>query len=66
MVLWLAIALMTSMAIIILALPLIRKRYDNESSEEKNIAIYKDQLRELDSDLKRGLIGSDDLSLIHI
>ncbi|MBJ26464.1 MAG: c-type cytochrome biogenesis protein CcmI [Alphaproteobacteria bacterium] len=60
MVLWLAIALMTSMAIIILALPLIRKRYDNESSEEKNIAIYKDQLRELDSDLKRGLIGSDD------
>ena len=60
MTLWLAIALMTVMAIIILILPLIRNRYDYELPEQKNIEIFKDQLRELDSDLKRGLLGSDE------
>lgn len=56
-VLWFAIALMTIAALGLLALPFLRRRMTMASREAYDLAVYRDQLRELEQDLARGVIS---------
>lgn len=58
MVFWLAAALLAAGVLALLLRPLLRARSSGEvSRREANIAIYRDQMRELDADLAAGKIG---------
>jgi cytochrome c-type biogenesis protein CcmH len=55
MTLWLILALMTGAAIFAVIWPLVKNGRENRSGSE--VAVYRDQLEELDRDLATGLIG---------
>ena len=61
MSLGLAIALigLTSLALAILLVPLLLRRQTDLSRESYNIAVYRDQLAEVERDAGRGLIGAE-------
>ncbi len=54
--LWLAIALLTVVVVGLLVLPLVRPRRPMPPREEYDLAIYRDQLAEVERDAERGLL----------
>ena len=58
MILWLIFGLMTAAAIAAVLFPLVRNRTEEPSGNE--IAVYRDQLDELDRDAAAGLIGKSE------
>ena len=55
---WLAVALMTLAAIGLLAWPILRRRAAPPAREAYDLAVYRDQLAEVERDLARGVIGA--------
>ncbi|MSO75096.1 MAG: c-type cytochrome biogenesis protein CcmI [Alphaproteobacteria bacterium] len=56
--LWFAVALMTLAALALLAWPFVRRRHKSAPRDAYDLTVYRDQLRELDNDLSRGLINA--------
>jgi cytochrome c-type biogenesis protein CcmH len=54
---WLVAALMTGAALALVLTPLVRRQRQAPRRADFDLAIYRDQLRELDRDQARGLIG---------
>ncbi|MBT3171595.1 MAG: c-type cytochrome biogenesis protein CcmI, partial [Rhodospirillaceae bacterium] len=59
MIFWLIAALMTVAALALVLLPLVRSHRRAPRRMEFDLAIYRDQLHELESDQARGLIGTE-------
>ncbi|MEJ8573100.1 c-type cytochrome biogenesis protein CcmI [Microbaculum marinum] len=57
MLLWVTFAVLTGIAVLAVLVPLSRARARQVSGRESDIAVYKDQLREVEADLKRGVIN---------
>jgi cytochrome c-type biogenesis protein CcmH len=55
MTLWLILTIMTSVAAVLLAVPIIR-RFDRQAEASGDIEVYRDQLKEVESELGQGLI----------
>jgi cytochrome c-type biogenesis protein CcmH len=53
----LALVGLTMLALAMLLVPLLLRRQRGESREAYNLAVYRDQLAEIDRDLARGLLG---------
>ncbi|WP_436640049.1 c-type cytochrome biogenesis protein CcmI [Microbaculum sp. FT89] len=60
MVLWVVFAVMTGVAILAVLAPLTRGRSPARSGQDSDLAVYKDQLREIDADLARGVIDASE------
>ncbi len=60
MLFWFTCALLTFAAAIAVLFPFLRNDQQTEPSHASDLAIYKDQLREIDEDEKRGLISTTD------
>jgi cytochrome c-type biogenesis protein CcmH len=60
MLFWIICAALTFAAAIAVLYPFLRKNEQAEPSNASDLAIYKDQLREIDDDERRGLISSAD------
>jgi cytochrome c-type biogenesis protein CcmH len=58
MALWLVLALMTAAALVAIILPFVHG--DEGISTGSDVAVYKDQLAEIDRDVEAGLIGNTD------
>lgn len=58
MFLWTAFAVMTGLAVLVVLVPLSRARRAGVSPASHDTAVYRDQLREIDRDLERGLIAT--------
>jgi cytochrome c-type biogenesis protein CcmH len=56
MVFWISAAVLTVVATLLVLLPLTRRVQEPVSDNQYDIEVYRDQLRELDADEKRGLI----------
>lgn len=59
MLLWLCFALLTAAVVAALARPLVRAA-QSEDGADGELAVYRDQLRELDADRERGLVGAEE------
>lgn len=57
MLLWVFLALMTGAAVLAVLLPLARRSDVMVSASDHATAVYKDQLREIERDLERGLVA---------
>ncbi|MBT9289102.1 c-type cytochrome biogenesis protein CcmI [Prosthecodimorpha staleyi] len=57
MMLWIILAAMTAIAALAVLGPMARARQTNLSAADRDLAVYKDQLAEIDRDLERGVIG---------
>jgi len=57
MILWMILAVMTVVAILVVLVPLRRQHSDIEPSEASDVAVYKDQLIEVEHDFDRGLLA---------
>lgn len=62
MLFWLAVAVMTSVAIFAVLWPLARVRQASVVSDASDLAVYRDQMAEIDRDLDRGLIAPHEAS----
>ena len=60
MILWVIFAVLTGLAVLTVLAPLTRVRSTAVSGRESDVAVYKDQLREIDSDLERGVIDASE------
>jgi cytochrome c-type biogenesis protein CcmH len=60
MILWLLLATMTAGALALLLMPLLRKGAAAESRAAYDLAVYRDQLAEIERDLERGLLGPEE------
>lgn len=60
MLLWLALALMTGMVLLFLLRPLWRARAPLRPRAEFDLAIWRDQLAEIDRDVARGVLTSEE------
>lgn len=60
MILWLLLAAMTAGALALLLMPLLRKGAAAESRAAYDLAVYRDQLTEIERDLERGLLGPEE------
>lgn len=60
MVFWFACALLTFAAALAVVFPFLRTGAEVQNDQSSDLAIYKDQLREIDDDEKRNLISSND------
>lgn len=60
MILWLLLAAMTAGALALLLMPLLRKGAAAESRSAYDLAVYRDQLAEIERDLERGLLGPEE------
>lgn len=56
MILWIAFAIAAAAAIAALARPMLAERFDAATAQEADLAVYRDQLAEIDADRDRGLI----------
>jgi cytochrome c-type biogenesis protein CcmH len=65
MMLWIAFALMTAAAVIAVAWPLWRRRTSGPA-EPSELAIYRDQLAEVDRDRAAGVIGAAEADLARV
>jgi cytochrome c-type biogenesis protein CcmH len=65
MLLWIALAAMTGLAALVLLWPLAR-RGTGMTPQASDVAIYKDQLAEIDRDLDRGLIAGGEAQAARI
>ncbi len=59
MIFWLVAAVMTVVALAIVLVPLVLRHRRAPKRVEYDLAIYRDQLHELESDRARGLVGED-------
>ncbi|MEW5963542.1 MAG: c-type cytochrome biogenesis protein CcmI [Pseudomonadota bacterium] len=59
MLLWLCFALLTAAVVAALARPLLRAA-QSEDGADGELAVYRDQLRELEADRERGLVGAEE------
>ena len=50
---------LTSLAVGLLLLPLLARQHQPRSREAYNLAVYRDQLAEIDRDLARGLLTAE-------
>ena len=62
MVLFVVLGLMAVAAVAFVVTPLLRRHGEAPARADYDLQIYRDQLRELDRDLDRGLIGADQQS----
>ena len=60
MLLWVILAFMTAAAVAAVLQPLRRIVRDASSEQPALVAVYKDQLSEIDADLERGLIDGSE------
>ncbi len=60
MILFAVLGVMTVIAIAFLVVPLLRRRDAGPSREEYDLEIYRDQLRELERDVERGVIAAEE------
>ncbi|MCB1522097.1 MAG: c-type cytochrome biogenesis protein CcmI [Hyphomicrobiaceae bacterium] len=58
MLLWIGFAVVTAAVVAVLVRPLMSQDREAATDDEANLAVYRHQLREIDSDLERGLITS--------
>ncbi|MBU1212947.1 MAG: c-type cytochrome biogenesis protein CcmI [Alphaproteobacteria bacterium] len=59
MILWIAFAVVAAAAVAVLARPLLAEQHGvTASAQEADLAVYRDQLAEIDADRDRGLIDS--------
>jgi cytochrome c-type biogenesis protein CcmH len=56
MTLWLVLTIMTSVAAVLVSAPFIRRFDRPRSASDSDIAVYRDQLKEVESELQQGLI----------
>ena len=63
----LAVALigLTCLALAILLVPLLMRRHAAASRESYNLAVYRDQLAEIDRDAARGLLNAEQAEAAH-
>ena len=60
MILWIVLILMLAVALVVVLSPQLRKRRRAASSRrDYDVAVYADQLRELKSDVERGVLSAD-------
>jgi cytochrome c-type biogenesis protein CcmH len=57
---WIFAALLTALAIMVVLYPLSRKQKKLESADAYDLTVYKSQLKEIDTDVKRGLIAASE------
>ncbi len=62
MLLWVLLAIITAVTVLVLLRPLARDDTELHDATSADIAVYKDQLREIDTDLDRGLISEQEAS----
>ncbi len=61
MIFWVVVATMVAASVAILLQALVRaRRGDPEARAASDVAIYRDQLREIERDVARGIIGADE------
>ena len=60
MTFWIVTALLASAVALVLGLALIRSRSGEEPAAAYDLRVYRDQLKEVDRDLARGVISADD------
>jgi len=60
MLLWIAFAAMTGLALMAVFVPLARARSAVASGTEGDIAVYRDQLQAIDEEVARGIIGENE------
>jgi len=61
MTLWIALSLMTLIAAMIVIVPMLRSGKAATTRDSYSLEVYRDQLRELDSDAKRGLLTDEEI-----
>ncbi|SNZ07129.1 c-type cytochrome biogenesis protein CcmI [Cohaesibacter gelatinilyticus] len=57
---WIFAALLTALAVMVILYPLSRKQKKLDSAEAYDLTVYKSQLKEIDADVKRGLIAASE------
>jgi len=60
--LWISFALLTVFVLLVIVFPLVRKRPDMPDDTQRtdyDVALYKDQLKEVERDLERGILNVD-------
>lgn len=57
MYLWVIIGVMTAAALVLVVLPFVRRARRAPTRDEYDLAVYRDQLQELETDLTRGVIS---------
>ena len=60
MILWIGIAVLLTAAIILVVWPMLRGPRHSVSRTQAEINVYRDQLRELEKEAARGIIGSSE------
>jgi cytochrome c-type biogenesis protein CcmH len=60
MTLWIVLALMTIVAALFVVVPMMRSGKAAMARDDFSLEVYRDQLRELDSDVRRGLLSDDE------
>lgn len=58
MYLWVIIGVMTAAALVLVVLPFVRRARRAPTRDEYDLAVYRDQLQELETDLTRGVISA--------
>ncbi len=58
--LWVVFAVLTGVAVLAVLMPLTRTRSGARTGQDSDIAVYKDQLREIDADLARGVVNASE------
>ena len=60
MMFWISCSLLTAAAFIAALMPFLRAENTDVQAQANDIAVYKDQLTEIDADLERGMISKED------
>lgn len=67
MILWLTLALMAAGVVAVLVVPTLRRRADTViSPQDFDVAVYKDQLVEVDRDIERGHITTEEAGTVRL
>lgn len=66
MLLWLLFAVMTGLAVLSVLVPLSRARRGEASPAAHDVAVYRDQLEEVERDLDRGVMSASDAAAARI
>jgi cytochrome c-type biogenesis protein CcmH len=66
MTLWLILTIMISVAAVLLSAPFVRRFGQPQSDTAGDLAVYRDQLREIENDLRLGLIDDAQADAAHI
>lgn len=56
--LWVVLAILTALAVLSVLVPLTRRVTDAAGAEASDVAVYRDQLREIDAELERGIVDT--------